>query len=80
MHSAKQVVPVKNGGAKPENDFDFAFAGGKRILLAASTDFRTVVLGFFKMSIKLGKRFADEIFRVFARGHPGIDVQFKKHE
>ena len=37
--------------------------------------FRTVVLDFQKVG-QIGQAFADEIFRVFARIHPGIDMQF----
>ena len=46
----------------------------KRLLLRMDR-LRTVVLDFQKVN-QIGQAFADEIFRVFALSHPGIDVQF----
>ena len=46
----------------------------KRLLLRIDR-FRTVVLDFENVN-QIGQAFADEIFRVFARSHPGISVQF----
>jgi len=46
----------------------------KRLLLRIDR-FRTVVLDFHNVN-QIGQAFADEIFRVFARSHPGVDVGF----
>jgi hypothetical protein len=48
----------------------------KRLLLRIDR-FRTVVLDFQNVN-QIGQAFADEIFRVFVRSHPGVDVQFTK--
>ena len=70
---SKTVVPVKMAEQNP-NDL-ISRSQAKRILLRMDR-FRTVVLDFQNVN-QIGQAFADEIFRVFARGHPGIDVQFK---
>ena len=69
---SKTVVPVKMAEQNP-NDL-ISRSQAKRILLRIDR-FRTVVLDFQKVN-QIGQAFADEIFRVFVRSHPGIDVQF----
>jgi anti-sigma regulatory factor (Ser/Thr protein kinase) len=68
----KTVVPVKMAEQSP-NDL-ISRSQAKRLLLRIDR-FRTVVLDFKNVN-QIGQAFADEIFRVFARSHPGIDVQF----
>jgi len=68
----KTVVPVKMVEQSP-NDL-ISRSQAKRLLLRIDR-FRTVVLDFQNVS-QIGQAFADEIFRVFARSHPGVDVQF----
>ena len=70
---SKTVVPVKMAEQNP-NDL-ISRSQAKRILLRIDR-FRTVVLDFQNVN-QIGQAFADEIFRVFARSHPGIDVQVK---
>jgi anti-sigma regulatory factor (Ser/Thr protein kinase) len=69
---SKTVVPVKMAEQSP-NDL-ISRSQAKRLLLRIDR-FRTVVLDFQKVN-QIGQAFADEIFRVFALSHPGIDVQF----
>ncbi len=69
---SKTIVPVKMAEQSP-NDL-ISRSQAKRLLLRIDR-FRTVVLDFQKVN-QIGQAFADEIFRVFARSHPGIDVQF----
>jgi len=70
---SKTVVPVKMAEQNP-NDL-ISRSQAKRILLRIDR-FRTVVLDFQNVN-QIGQAFADEIFRVFARSHPGTDVQVK---
>jgi anti-sigma regulatory factor (Ser/Thr protein kinase) len=67
----KTVVPVKMAEQRP-NDL-ISRSQAKRLLLRIDR-FRTVVLDFQNVN-QIGQAFADEIFRVFARSHPGIDLQ-----
>jgi anti-sigma regulatory factor (Ser/Thr protein kinase) len=69
---SKTIVPVKMAEQSP-NDL-ISRSQAKRLLLRIDR-FRTVVLDFQKVN-QIGQAFADEIFRVFARSHPGTDVQF----
>lgn len=68
----KTVVPVKM--AEHNKDDLISRSQAKRLLLRIDR-FRTVVLDFKNVN-QIGQAFADEIFRVFARRHPGVDVQF----
>jgi anti-sigma regulatory factor (Ser/Thr protein kinase) len=68
----KTIVPVKLAEQNP-NDL-VSRAQAKRLLLRIDR-FRTVVLDFKNVN-QIGQAFADEIFRVFARSHPGINVEF----
>jgi anti-sigma regulatory factor (Ser/Thr protein kinase) len=68
----KTVVPVKMAEQSP-NDL-ISRSQAKRLLLRIDR-FRTVVLDFQNVN-QIGQAFADEIFRVFARSHPGVEVQF----
>jgi anti-sigma regulatory factor (Ser/Thr protein kinase) len=68
----KTVVPVKMAEQSP-NDL-ISRSQAKRLLLRIDR-FRTVVLDFQNVN-QIGQAFADEIFRVFVRSHPGVDVQF----
>lgn len=68
----KTVVPVKMAEHSP-NDL-ISRSQAKRLLLRMDR-FRRVVLDFQSVN-QIGQAFADEIFRVFARSHPGVDVQF----
>jgi hypothetical protein len=65
---AKTLVPVTL--AREGNDNLVSRSQAKR-LLARLDRFQTVVLDFEGVD-KIGQAFADEIFRVFAREHPGI--------
>jgi hypothetical protein len=56
-----------------ENDL-ISRSQAKRLLLRID-QFRTVVLDFGNVN-QIGQAFADEIFRVFARRHPGVELQF----
>jgi hypothetical protein len=69
---SKTVVPVKMAEQSP-NDL-VSRSQAKRLLLRIDR-FRTVVLDFQNVN-QIGQAFADEIFRVFAHSHPGIDMQF----
>lgn len=66
----KTVVPVKL--AKYGNDQLISRSQAKR-LLARVELFKTVILDFTGVET-IGIAFADEIFRVFAKQHPGIDL------
>jgi anti-sigma regulatory factor (Ser/Thr protein kinase) len=68
----KTVVPVKM--AEHNKDDLISRSLAKRLLLRLDR-FRSVVLDFKNVN-QIGQAFADEIFRVFARRHPGVDVQF----
>jgi anti-sigma regulatory factor (Ser/Thr protein kinase) len=68
----KTIVPVKMAEHSP-NDL-ISRSQAKRLLLRIDR-FRKVVLDFKNVS-QIGQAFADEIFRVFVRSHPGVDVQF----
>jgi anti-sigma regulatory factor (Ser/Thr protein kinase) len=68
----KTLVPVKMAEQSP-NDL-ISRSQAKRLLLRIDR-FRTVVLDFQNVN-QIGQAFADEIFRVFVRSHPGVDVQF----
>ena len=68
----KTVVPVKMAEHSP-NDL-ISRSQAKRLLLRIDR-FRRVVLDFQSVN-QIGQSFADEIFRVFVRSHPGVDVQF----
>lgn len=65
---AKTLVPVTL--AREGNDNLVSRSQAKR-LLARLDRFQTVVLDFEGVD-KIGQAFADEIFRVFAKEHPGI--------
>ena len=69
---SKTVVPVKMA-EQSSNDL-ISRSQAKRLFLRFDR-FRTVVLDFQSVN-QIGQSFADEIFRVFARSHPGIEVQF----
>jgi hypothetical protein len=69
----KTIVPVKMAEQSP-NDL-ISRSQAKRLLLRIDR-FRTAVLDFQNVN-QIGQAFADEIFRVFARSHPSVDVQFK---
>ena len=69
---SKTVVPVKMAEQHPDDLISRSQA--KRLLLRIDR-FRTVVLDFHNVN-QIGQAFADEIFRVFARSHPGVDVGF----
>ena len=68
----KTVVPVKMAEHNP-NDL-ISRSQAKRLLLRID-QFRRAVLDFQSVN-QIGQAFADEIFRVFVRSHPGVDVQF----
>ena len=68
----RTVVPVKMA-EHSENDL-ISRSQAKRILVRIDR-FRTAVLDF-KNVHQIGQAFADEIFRVFTRRHPGVEVQF----
>jgi anti-sigma regulatory factor (Ser/Thr protein kinase) len=68
----KTVVPVKMAEHSP-NDL-ISRSQAKRLLLRIDR-FRRVVLDFQSVN-QIGQAFADEIFRVFVRSHPGVSVQF----
>jgi hypothetical protein len=67
----KTVVPVKI--AEHSKDDLISRAQAKMLLLRIDR-FRTVVLDFENVN-QIGQAFADEIFRVFARRHPNVDLQ-----
>src|SRR6516164_10659024 len=69
---SKTVVPVKM--AEHNKDDLISRSQAKRLLLRIDR-FRTVVLDFQNVN-QIGQAFADEIFRVFVRRHPGVDLQF----
>lgn len=68
----KTIVPVKLAEQNP-NDL-VSRSQAKRLLLRIDK-FRSVVLDFANVN-QIGQAFADEIFRVFARSHPNVDLQF----
>jgi anti-sigma regulatory factor (Ser/Thr protein kinase) len=68
----RTVVPVKMA-EHSENDL-ISRSQAKRLLLRIDR-FRTAVLDFKNVN-QIGQAFADEIFRVFTRRHPGVEVQF----
>jgi anti-sigma regulatory factor (Ser/Thr protein kinase) len=68
----KTVVPVKMAEHSPDDLISRSQA--KRLLLRIDR-FRRVVLDFQNVN-QIGQAFADEIFRVFVRGHPSVNVQF----
>jgi anti-sigma regulatory factor (Ser/Thr protein kinase) len=68
----KTVVPVKMAEQNP-NDL-ISRSQAKRLLLRIDR-FRTAVLDFQNVN-QIGQAFADEIFRVFVRSHPGVEMQF----
>ena len=68
----RTVVPVKMAEHN-ENDL-ISRSQAKRLLLRIDR-FRRVVLDFKSVN-QIGQAFADEIFRVFKRRHPGVDMQF----
>lgn len=68
----KTVVPVKMAEYSPGDLISRSQA--KRLLLRIDR-FRRVVLDFQNVN-QIGQAFADEIFRVFVRSHPSVDVQF----
>jgi len=68
----RTVVPVKMA-EHSENDL-ISRSQAKRLLLRIDR-FRTVVLDFKNVN-QIGQAFADEVFRVFTRGHPDVEVQF----
>jgi len=68
----RTVVPVKMA-EHSENDL-ISRSQAKRILVRIDR-FRTAVLDF-KNVHQIGQAFADEIFRVFTRRHPGVELQF----
>jgi len=69
---SKTVVPVKM--AEHSKDDLISRSQAKRLLVRIDR-FRTAVLDFQNVN-QVGQAFADEIFRVFVRRHPGVDVQF----
>jgi len=68
---AKTVVPVRLARVGDENLVSRSQA--KRLLLRVD-GFRVVVLDFAEVE-RVGQAFADEVFRVFANQHPGIELQ-----
>jgi hypothetical protein len=66
----KTVVPVKL--ARYGNDQLISRSQAKR-LLARVELFKVVVFDFSEVPT-IGRAFADEIFRVFAQQHPGIEI------
>jgi STAS-like domain of unknown function (DUF4325) len=70
----KIIVPLKMA-EQSSNDL-VSRSQAKRLLLRIDR-FRTAVLDFTNVK-EIGPAFADEIFRVFARSHPGIEMQFVK--
>jgi anti-sigma regulatory factor (Ser/Thr protein kinase) len=68
----RTVVPVKMAEHN-ENDL-ISRSQAKRLLLRIDR-FRKVVLDFKNVN-QIGQAFADEIFRVFTRSYPGVEVQF----
>jgi anti-sigma regulatory factor (Ser/Thr protein kinase)/biotin operon repressor len=66
----KTVVPVKL--AQYGNDKLISRSQAKRVLARVEL-FKTVLLNFEGVD-SIGQAFADEIFRVFARNHPDIEV------
>jgi len=67
---AKTVVPVRLAKVGDENLVSRSQA--KRLLRRVD-QFRTVTLDFEGVA-SVGQAFADEIFRVFANGHPGVEL------
>lgn len=69
-HFARTVVPVRL--ALYEGESLVSRSQAKRILNRVER-FRTVILDFDGVD-KIGQAFADEVFRVFARRHRGIEL------
>src|SRR5580698_10694530 len=69
---SKTVVPVQMAARSP-NDLN-SRSQAKHLSLRMDR-FRTVVLDFKDVN-QSGRAFADQIFRVYARAHPGLDLQF----
>ena len=67
---AKTVVPVRLAKVGDENLVSRSQA--KRLLRRVD-QFRTVILDFEEVT-SIGQAFADEIFRVFANEHPGVEL------
>jgi hypothetical protein len=67
----KTVVPVRL--AQYGNDKLVSRSQAKRVLSRVEL-FKRVIFDFKEVSI-IGQAFADEIFRVFAKEHPGIQIQ-----
>jgi anti-sigma regulatory factor (Ser/Thr protein kinase) len=68
----KTIVPVK---LAEQNRNDLVSRSQAKRLLLRIDRFRTVILDFKNVN-QIGQAFADEIFRVFVRSHPGVDLQF----
>jgi anti-sigma regulatory factor (Ser/Thr protein kinase) len=69
---SRTVVPVVLAQYAPDPLISRSQA--KRVLARVDL-FRTVVFDFSGVE-QIGQAFADEIFRVFARAHPGIELEF----
>lgn len=67
---AKTVVPVRL--AKAGDEHLVSRSQAKRLLRRVDR-FRTVILDFEDVA-RIGQAFADEIFRVFANEHPGVEL------
>jgi hypothetical protein len=67
---AKTVVPVRLARVGDENLI--SRSQGKRLMQRVD-QFRQVVLDFAGVAI-IGPAFADEVFRVFAREHPEVEL------
>lgn len=67
----RTVVPVRLAKVGDENLVSRSQA--KRLMLRVD-GFRVVVLDFVQVA-QVGQAFADEVFRVFANQHPGIELQ-----
>jgi uncharacterized protein (DUF1330 family) len=66
----KTIVPVKL--ARYGNENLVSRSQAKRLMTRLDR-FKTVVLDFDKVKT-IGRAFADEIFRVFAKSHPGTKI------
>lgn len=67
---AKTIVPVRLAKVGDENLVSRSQA--KRVMQRVER-FRTVVLDFTDV-VSIGQAFADEVFRVFANAHPGVEL------
>lgn len=67
---AKTIVPVRL--AKVGDETLVSRSQAKRLLQRVDR-FRTVILDFEAVP-RIGQAFADEIFRVFANEHPGVEL------